>query len=74
MHQHRFVKEAQRAVGPAGGPATGTRAEILRYEWVRDQLTERGRERARALGWSDTYGLSKAMGERTLIAAQPARS
>ena len=74
MHQHRFVKEAKRAVGPAGGPATGTRAEILRYEWVRDQLTERGRERARALGWSDTYGLSKAIGERTLIAAEPARA
>ena len=71
MHQHRFVKEATRAVGPAGGPATGTRAEILRYEWVRDQLVERGRERARALGWSDTYGLSKAIGERTLIAAKP---
>ena len=74
VHQHRFVKEAQRAVGPAGGPATGTRAEILRYEWVRDQLTERGRERARALGWSDTYGLSKAMGERALMAAEPAAS
>jgi len=71
LHQHRFVKEAQRAVGPAGGPATGTRAEILRYEWVREQLTERGRERARALGWSDTYGLSKAMGERALIRANP---
>ena len=68
VHQHRFVKEATRAVGPAGGPATGTRAEILRYEWVRDQLVERGRERARALGWSDTYTLSKAIGERTLIA------
>ncbi|HWK25864.1 MAG TPA: HAD-IB family hydrolase [Solirubrobacter sp.] len=72
-HQHRFVKEAQRAVGPAGGPAIGTRAEILRYEWVRDQLTERGRERARALGWSDTYGLSKALGERALLAANPAK-
>ena len=71
VHQHRFVKEAERAVGPAGGPATGTRAEILRYEWVRDQLVERGRERARALGWSDTYTLSKAIGERTLIAANP---
>jgi fatty acyl-CoA reductase len=70
-HQHHFVKEAHRAVGPAGGPAMGTRAEILRYEWVREQLTVRGRERARALGWSDTYGLSKAMGERALIAASP---
>ena len=73
LHQRRFVKEAQRAVGPAGGPATGTRAEVLRYEWVRDQLTERGRERARALGWSDTYGLSKALGERALIAANPTK-
>lgn len=71
VHQHRFVAEARRAIGPAGGPAVGTRAEILRYEWVRDQLTERGRERARALGWSDTYGLSKAIGERTLITANP---
>jgi alcohol-forming fatty acyl-CoA reductase len=70
-HQQRFAKEAERAVGPAGGPATGTRAEILRYEWVRDELTHRGRERARTLGWSDTYTLSKAMGERTLIAADP---
>ena len=71
QHQHRFVAEAHRAIGPAGGPAVGTRAEILRYEWVREQLTERGRERARALGWSDTYGLSKALGERTLLGANP---
>src|SRR4051794_34851725 len=71
VHQHRFVKEATRDVGPAGGPATGTRAEILRHQWVRDQLVERGRERARALGWSDTYTLSKAMGERTMLAADP---
>ena len=38
------------------------------------QLTERGRERARALGWSDTYTLSKAIGERTLLAADPRRA
>jgi HAD superfamily hydrolase (TIGR01490 family) len=71
LHQHRFVKEAERAVGPAGGPATGVRAEQLRREWVSDQLTERGRERARALGWSDTYTFTKAVGERRLIAAGP---
>ena len=68
-HQHRFVAEAQRAIGPAGGPAVGTRAEILRYEWVRDQLIERGRERARALGWSDTYGALE--GDRRAHAARP---
>ena len=70
-HQRRFAKAATREMGPAGGPATGTRTEIMRYEWVRDELVDRGRERARALGWSDTYGLSKAIGERTLIAAKP---
>lgn len=71
LHQHRFVREAERAVGPAGGPATGVRAEQLRREWVSEQLTERGRERARALGWSDTYTLTKAIGERRLVAAAP---
>src|SRR3954471_2535429 len=73
LHQKRFVREAERAVGPAGGPAIGARAEQLRRAWVGEQLVERGRERARALGWSDTYTLSKALGERRLIAAQPRR-
>src|SRR3954452_20916437 len=73
LHQKRFVREAAQAVGPAGGPAIGARAEQLRRGWVADQLVERGRERARALGWSDTYTLSKALGERRLIAAQPRR-
>jgi len=71
LHQNRFVAEARRDIGPAGGPAIGARAESLRRDWVRDQLTERGRDRARALGWTDTYGLSKALGERMLIAAKP---
>src|SRR4051795_6121265 len=71
VHQKSFVREAAQAVGPAGGPAIGARAEQLRHGWVADQLVERGRERARALGWSDTYTLSKAIGERRLIAAQP---
>jgi HAD superfamily hydrolase (TIGR01490 family) len=71
LHQRRFVAEARRAVGPAGGPAIGARAESLRRTWVRDQLTERGRDRARGLGWTDTYGLSKALGERRLIAERP---
>jgi HAD superfamily hydrolase (TIGR01490 family) len=70
-HQRRFVRQAERAVGPAGGPAVGVRAERLRRDWVGDELVERGRERARALGWSDTYTLSKALGERGLIAANP---
>jgi nucleoside-diphosphate-sugar epimerase len=38
-----------------------------------DQLSERSRERSRALGWSDAYGLSKALGERLLLAERPRR-
>src|SRR4051795_5410119 len=73
VHQKSFVREAAQAVGPAGGPAIGARAEQLRRGWVAEQLIERGRERARALGWSDTYTLSKAIGERRLIATRPRR-
>ena len=70
-HQQRFVEEGKRQVGPAGGPAVGARAEAQRLAWVRDQLTERARERSRALGWSDAYGLSKALGERLLLQERP---
>jgi len=67
-HQHRFVAEAREEVGPAGAPAIGARAEQARRRWVGTQLSERGRERSRALGWSDAYGLSKALTERALLA------
>ncbi len=70
-HQRRVVAEAQREVGPAGGPAVGVRAEALRRKWVSDQLVERGRERSRALGWADGYALSKALGERLLLRERP---
>jgi fatty acyl-CoA reductase len=70
-HQRRLVADAKHAVGPAGGPAVGARAEALRREWVQTELTERGRERSRALGWPDGYGLSKALGERLLLAEEP---
>jgi HAD superfamily hydrolase (TIGR01490 family) len=70
-HQQRFVEEGKRDVGPAGGPAVGARAEAQRLAWVRDQLTERARERSRALGWSDAYALSKALGERLLLSERP---
>jgi fatty acyl-CoA reductase len=70
-HQRRLAAEVERAVGPAGGPAVGARAEALRRAWVQTELTDRGRERARALGWPDAYGLSKALGERLLQAERP---
>lgn len=72
-HQHRFVRDAREEVGPAGDPAIGARAEVGRRAWVADELRDRGRERSRALGWSDSYGLSKALAERALLHEQPRR-
>jgi len=68
-HQRRFVSDAHQEIGPAGAPAVGARAEEARRAWVGAQLVERGRERCRALGWSDAYGFSKALGERALLDA-----
>jgi HAD superfamily hydrolase (TIGR01490 family) len=67
-HQHRFVRDARQEIGPAGAPAIGARAEQARRAWVFGELVERGRERARALGWTDAYTLSKSLGERALLA------
>ncbi|MEJ7718877.1 MAG: SDR family oxidoreductase [Thermoleophilaceae bacterium] len=68
-HQRRFVADAHHEIGPAGAPAVGARGEEARRAWVAAQLVERGRERCRALGWSDAYGFSKALGERALLDA-----
>ena len=67
-HQRRFVADAAHELGPAGGPAIGARAEEARRAWVEQELSQRGRDRSRALGWSDGYGLSKALAERALLA------
>jgi len=66
-HQQRFVRDAREEIGPAGAPAVGARAEAARRTWVQTELRERGRERCRALGWSDAYSFSKALGERVVI-------
>jgi HAD superfamily hydrolase (TIGR01490 family) len=65
-HQKRFVAEAREELGPAGELAVGARAERIRADWVRAELIERARQRARALGWSDAYTLSKALAERAV--------
>jgi fatty acyl-CoA reductase len=66
-HQKRFVADAREELGPAGALHVGQRAEWGRHGWMWTQLVERGRQRARALGWSDTYTLSKALAERALV-------
>ncbi|MDA0711646.1 MAG: SDR family oxidoreductase, partial [bacterium] len=41
--------------------------EALRLRWKREQLVARGSERARELGWHDSYTFTKAMGERMIV-------
>ncbi|HEY2428110.1 MAG TPA: HAD-IB family phosphatase [Acidimicrobiales bacterium] len=63
----RFAKLARREVGAAGSPVLAEKTERLREEWVKDELVEAGRARARALGWPDAYAYTKALGERALL-------
>jgi fatty acyl-CoA reductase len=65
--QKRFVADAQEELGPAGALHVGQRAEWGRHGWMWGELVDRGRQRARALGWSDTYTFSKALAERALV-------
>src|SRR5947209_1095359 len=61
-----FNDRAAVDVGRAGLPAVSVEAERLRSKWVREQLVAAGRERARSLGWTDCYTMTKALGERYL--------
>lgn len=61
-----FNEKAAADVGRAGLPAVSVEAEHLRQKWVREQLVAAGRERARSLGWTDCYTMTKALGERYL--------
>lgn len=63
----RFAKQARGEVGAAGTPVLADRTERLREEWVKDELVEAGRARARALGWPDAYAYTKSLGERALL-------
>src|SRR5690606_8960889 len=59
-----LIGKAQAEHRRAGPQAVADAAEALRVEWVKDQLVEHGRTRARSLGWPDVYTFTKAMGER----------
>jgi fatty acyl-CoA reductase len=69
--ERRLLARARRELSGAGALAVARRAEELRRHWVEQQLVERGRQRARALGFTDTYALSKAAAERLLAAEAP---
>jgi nucleoside-diphosphate-sugar epimerase len=62
--RRRFDKAAGRDAARRANLDQEGRAEELRARWVRETLAREGRRRAQALGWPDTYALSKALGER----------
>ncbi len=62
----RFAKAAARDAARREDLEADRRAEELRRRWVGERLSRRGRRRAAAEGWPDTYALSKALGERLL--------
>jgi len=61
-----FHTRARRELGAAGSPLLADKTERLREEWVKEQMVEAGRARARSLGWPDAYAYTKALGERAL--------
>lgn len=69
----QFRKAAERDAAQREGMEAGERAEALRSAWVQARLSQQGRKHAQAMGWPDTYALSKALGER-LLAEQSERT
>lgn len=67
--RRRFAKVAERDASRRAELDPAVRAEELRSRWVRERLSRRGRRRALAAGWPDTYAFSKALGERLLAEA-----
>lgn len=62
----RFRADAREELGAAGGPLLSEKTENLRQAWVKEQLVDAGRARAKSLGWPDAYAMTKALGERAL--------
>lgn len=60
-------RQARSRMGPAGVPQVARLTERLRERWVKDQLVERGRQQARAMGFADIYSFTKGMAERAVI-------
>jgi long-chain acyl-CoA synthetase len=73
-HQTQFEKEARekmraKNVDPSDEDAFADEVENLRWKWLRDRLSQEGRERASFWGWPNIYTYTKSLGERVLAAA-----
>ncbi|MPZ93966.1 MAG: HAD-IB family hydrolase [Propionibacteriales bacterium] len=62
----RLRRKAEKAHGRAGMLAAAQAVEEDRRAWVNEELVRAGTERARALGWTDCYTFTKALGERVV--------
>jgi len=57
-------RDAEREHRRAGLLTAAQATEERRRAWVTDELVAAGSERARSLGWTDSYTFTKALGER----------
>lgn len=64
--QRQFARQARHDAARKPGIDVEARTGEVGRRWVESRLAERGRERAAAVGWPDTYALTKALGEREL--------
>ena len=60
----KFLDASRERHGKEGPQAVSRWAEAARVEWVSEALVDSGRTRAVSLGWTDSYTLTKAFGER----------
>jgi alcohol-forming fatty acyl-CoA reductase len=59
-----FITAARVKHGKEGPQAVAKAAEQARKDWVETELVAAGRLRARSLGWTDVYTLTKSFSER----------
>ena len=62
----RERRKAEREHSRAGMLTAARATEAARRQWVKDELVRIGAERARSLGFTDAYTLTKALGERVV--------
>ncbi|MDQ1614242.1 MAG: alcohol-forming fatty acyl-CoA reductase [Actinomycetota bacterium] len=67
-HLSRLRQSADKEHGRAGPITSAAASEDKRRAWVQEELVRTGSERARSLGWTDTYTFTKALGERVVEA------
>ncbi len=62
-----YRAEAKRELGAAGTTALAIKSEQLRDRGVRKEMVDLGLSRAHALGFSDSYAMTKAMAESAMV-------